>query len=181
MHLLGRKVAVLVEDYYEDLELWYPVLRMREAGAEVRIVGPEAGRQHMSKHGYPVKADASASDVDASSLDALIIPGGYAPDHMRQHPEMVKLVADVHERGAVVAFVCHGGWMPASAGIVRGRRVTSWPSIRDDMRNAGGEWVDQACVRDGNLISSRQPADLPDFCRVIIEALNEAGAVRAAA
>ncbi|MFO7534379.1 MAG: type 1 glutamine amidotransferase domain-containing protein [Kiritimatiellia bacterium] len=166
-----KTVVVLAEDQYEDLELWYPVLRMREAGMTVVIVGPEAGQTYTSKHGYPVTSDQSADAIDPARVHALIVPGGYAPDLMRRYPEMVSLVRRVFERGGIVAAICHGGWMPASAGIVAGKRMTSFSSIRDDMVHAGAKWVDQEAVQDGQLITSRNPHDLPAFCSMILRAL----------
>ncbi len=171
MQLAGVRVAVLAEDLYEDLELWYPLLRLREAGAEVRVVGPKGGEVYKSKNGYPVKADVGMDEAQAADFDAVVIPGGYAPDRMRRHRAMVEFVRAVHGAGKPVAFICHAGWVPASAGIVRGRTVTSFPSIRDDLVNAGATWVDQEVVVDGNLVSSRMPADLPAFCRALVELL----------
>ncbi len=171
MLLKGKSVAVLAEDIYEDLELWYPVYRFREEGADVVLVGPEAGKIYASKHGYPATADAAAGEVSAAEFDAVIIPGGYAPDRMRRSPEMVKLVADAARDGKAVAAICHGGWMLYSADVLAGRRVTSFFAIRDDMVHAGAEWVDAEVVRDGNLITSRTPDDLPAFMRSVIDAL----------
>ncbi|MEJ2368386.1 MAG: type 1 glutamine amidotransferase [Acidobacteriota bacterium] len=170
MELQTRHAAILAEDQYEDLELWYPLLRLREAGAAVTVVGPERKTYH-SKHGYPVEAGASMDEVSPEDFQAVIIPGGYAPDRIRRHPALLRLVKEIHDKGGVVAMICHGGWVPVSAGIVRGRRVTSVPAIRDDLVNAGAEWVDKEVVRDGSLISSRRPDDLPAFCRTLIEAL----------
>ena len=170
-NLKGKRVAVLVEKLYEDLELWYPVLRLREAGAAVTIVGPKSGETYASKHGYPARADATASEVKAGDFDAIIIPGGYSPDHMRRHRAMVDLVADAARQGKVLAAICHGGWMLCSARCLKGRRVTSFFAIRDDMENAGAQWEDAACVRDGNLVTSRTPDDLPMFLQGIIAAL----------
>ena len=170
--LEGKKVAILVETLYEDQELWYPFYRMREAGAEVHVVGPHAG-SFTSKHGYPVKADLSASEVRGEDFDAVIIPGGYAPDHMRRHKAMVELVREANRQGKVVAAICHAGWMLASAGVLKGRKATCYMAIKDDVVNAGAEYLDQEVVRDGNLITSRFPDDLPAFCRAIIAALRE--------
>jgi protease I len=170
MDLTGKKIAVLAEDLYQDLELWYPVLRFREAGAEVVVVGGGAPR-YVSKHGYPVDVDAAAEDVPPADLDAVVIPGGYAPDRMRLRPAMVDLVRQAFRAGKVVAAICHGGWMLASAGVLRGRRATSYIAIRDDMENAGAVFEDSEVVRDGNLVTSRKPEDLPAFCRTIIEAI----------
>ena len=152
-------------------ELWYPVYRLREEGASVALVGPEAGKTYASKHGYPVKTDRAAKDVSADEFDAVVIPGGYAPDRMRRDPAMVQLVADAVKAGKTVAAICHGGWMLCSAGVLEGRRVTSFFAIKDDLTNAGAQWVDEEVVRDGNLITSRQPDDLPAFLRSIIATL----------
>ncbi len=171
MELTGKKVAVLAEDVYEDLELWYPVLRMREAGAEVVIVGTGTKNTYESKHGYPVKVDMAADAVRPEDYAAVIVPGGYAPDKMRRYPAMLNLVRGVSERGGLVAMICHAGWVPVSAGILKGKTVTSTPAIKDDLINAGAQWVDREVVVDGNLISSRAPDDLPAFCRAIIENL----------
>ncbi len=168
--LRGKRVALLVENIYEDLEFWYPYYRLKEAGAEVVVVGSGA-ETYQSKHGYPAKADTSADKVSAAEFDAVVIPGGYAPDHMRRHPAMVKLVREAVEQGKVVAAICHAGWMLASAGVLRGRTVTGFFSIKDDLINAGANYVDKEVVRDGNIITSRFPADLPAFMREIIAAL----------
>ena len=166
----SKKVLILLEDLFEDLEFWYPRLRMREQGYEVLSVAPKKGTYH-GKHGLPAEADRTADDVSVGEADALIIPGGYSPDRMRRHPAMVKLVKAVFDRGRPVAAICHGGWMLASAGVLRGRTATGFFSIRDDMENAGARWVDREVAVDGNLITSRNPNDLPAFCRAIIEQL----------
>ncbi len=172
-HVEGKRVAVLVEKLYEDLELWYPVLRLREAGATVTIVGPKAGETYPSKYGYPAKADASATEVKAADFDAIIIPGGYSPDHMRRDRAMVDLVTQGLKLGKVTAAICHGPWMLCSTRLLEGRKLTGFHSIRDDVENAGGVWEDAACVRDGNLVTSRTPVDLPAFMQGIIAALAE--------
>ena len=169
----GFRIAVLVEKFYEDLELWYPVYRLREAGCSVRIVGPKAGEVYASKHGYPAKAEVSAVDVKADDFDAIIIPGGYSPDHMRRHKAMVDLVTEAARQGKVLASICHGPWMLCSAKCLKGRRVTGFYAIRDDLENAGAIYEDAACVRDRNLVTSRTPDDLPEFMKGIFAALAE--------
>ena len=170
----GKRVAVLVEKFYEDLELWYPVLRLREAGCDVKIVGPKAGESYPSKHGYPAKADVSASDVKASDFDAIIIPGGYSPDHLRRHKSIIQLLLDAAAQGKVLAAICHGPWMLCSAKCIKGKKVTGFYSIRDDVENAGGIWQDEACVVDGNIVTSRTPDDLPAFMKGIFAAMEAA-------
>ncbi len=167
----GKRIVILAEDQYEDQELWYPLLRFQEAGAAVTVVGPQAGKEYTSKHGYPVISNASPSDLDPADIDAVIVPGGYAPDRMRRHEDLLRLVKKTHDCGGIIAFICHGGWVPISAGILRGRKTTSFSAIKDDMVNAGADWCDEPVVRDGNLISSRTPADLPVFCKTIMDAL----------
>ncbi|HLY64582.1 MAG TPA: type 1 glutamine amidotransferase domain-containing protein [Chloroflexota bacterium] len=171
MELEGKRVAVLAENMYQEMELWYPVYRFREAGAQVTIVGPGTGKTFTSKTGYPVNVDANVADVRAADFDAVIVPGGYAPDYMRRSAGMVALVREANKQGKIVGAICHAGWMLCSADIVRGKLATSYFSIKDDMVNAGATWLDQEVVRDGNLITSRQPDDLPAFCREIIGAL----------
>lgn len=171
MSLKGKCVAVLAEDMYQELELWYPVLRMREAGAEVKIVGTGSSPTYASKHGYPVTVDTTADRVTSADFDAVIIPGGFAPDRLRRYPAVLSLVRDCFEMGKVVAAICHAGWVLASAGILKGRKATSLSAIKDDVANAGADWVDEPVVRDGNLITSRTPDDLPFFCSAIIGAL----------
>jgi protease I len=171
MSLDGKRIAVLAEDLYQELELWYPVLRLREAGAEVVIVGTGSAQEYTSKHGYPVTVDAAAGDVQAADFDALVVPGGYAPDKMRRYPTVNKLAREMFLQNKVVAAICHAPWVLVSADILRGRTATCFSSIKDDVINAGANYVDREVVRDGNLITSRQPDDLPAFCREIIAAL----------
>jgi protease I len=174
MELHGRRVAILAENTYEDHELWYPYYRLLEAGADVFVVGTGSSTVYASKHGYPVKADAEAATVDASQFDLIVIPGGWAPDLMRRSAAMVGLVRQAHDEGRLIAAICHAGSMLCSANIVRGRRVTSAKSIKDDLVHAGATWVDEEVVRDGGLITARKPSDLPAFMRAIIGALKEA-------
>lgn len=171
MELEGKRIAVLAEDMYEDLELWYPLIRMKEAGADVEVVGMPGVEAYESKHGYAVKVDVAVDEVSSVDFDAVVVPGGYAPDRMRRHEPLLDFVRGVFDEGGVVAFICHAGWVPISAGIVDGKRVTSFFAIKDDLINAGAKWVDEEVVQDGNLISSRTPVDLPAFCRTIIAAL----------
>jgi protease I len=171
MELEGKRIAVLVEDEYQVIELWYPYYRMKEAGAEVKLVGTGRATQFKSKHGYPANADLASADAKVSDFDAVIIPGGYAPDLMRRNADMVRFVHDMDGEGKPVAAICHAGWMIASAKIVRGRRATCFYSVKDDLIAAGADWVDEAVVVDGNLITSRTPEDLPAFCQAIVKAL----------
>jgi protease I len=173
MRLKGKRIAILAEDLYQDLELWYPYLRFKEEGAEVFVVAPDKSRTYSSKRGYPVKPDKAVSEVHVKGLDCVVIPGGYAPDLMRRHPEMVKLVKDVYENDKIVAAICHAGWMLISAGIVKGKKLTSVFAIKDDLVSAGANYVDQEVVVDGKLITSRVPDDLPAFCREIIKLLED--------
>ena len=172
--LEGKKIAILAENFYEDLELWYPLLRFKGMGAQVVVVGSGSAPAFTGKHGYPVTVDKAASQVNAVDFDAVIIPGGYAPDHMRRYPAMVSLVREAYEHGKVVAAICHGPWMLASAHILKDKTVTSFFAIKDDLVHAGANYVDQEVAVDGNLITSRKPDDLPAFCRAIAAALGGA-------
>jgi protease I len=169
--LTGMRVAVLAENLYEDLELWYPLIRLKEAGAEVSVVAPTAGETYKSKHGLEVKSDLAAEEADVKEFDAVVIPGGFAPDYMRRSEAMVRFVKDAYDEKKVVAAICHAGSMLVSAKVLKGKTVTCYKSIKDDVINAGGNYVDKAVVRDGDLITSRVPDDLPAFCSEIISAL----------
>ena len=170
---MGRgSVAVLVENDYQDMEVWVPLYRLREEGHRTVVVGPSA-KEYVSKHGYPIVAELASAQARAGDFAGVVIPGGWAPDRLRQDPAVLQLVRDLFESRRVVAAICHAGWVLASAGIARGRRVTCYQAIRDDLVHAGAEVLDQEVVRDGNLITSRKPDDLPAFCREIIKALRE--------
>ena len=171
MRLKGKHIAILAEDFYQDLELWYPLLRFREEGAAVVVVGSGSAKKHTGKFGYPVDVDKFAHEVQAEQFDGVIIPGGYAPDHMRRYPAMVSLVRNAAQKGKIVAAICHGGWMLASAEVIQGKTVTAFFAIKDDLVHAGANFVDLEVAVDGNLITSRKPEDLPAFCRAIIVAL----------
>ncbi len=168
MELQGKKAMVFVEQMYNDYEFIYPYYRLREAGAETHVVAPRAGEIYPGKEGTSVKSDLGAEEVRADQYSVLIIPGGYAPDHMRRNKNMVQLVKSMHKQGKIVAAICHAGWMLASAGILKGAKVTSFIAIKDDLENAGADWIDQEVVIDGNLITSRTPDDLPAFMRSVI-------------
>ncbi|MGE4298163.1 MAG: type 1 glutamine amidotransferase domain-containing protein [Desulfovibrionaceae bacterium] len=165
----AKNIILFVETYYNDLEFWYPKIRLTEAGASVIVAGPKAGGEYKSKYGMPAKADIAFADLDPDTADALVIPGGYAPDMIRRDKDALAFTRAMHEMNKPVAFICHAGWVPVSAGIVQGRTVTSFFAIKDDLVNAGAEWVDEAVVVDGNLITSRTPDDLPAFCRELVK------------
>jgi len=170
MTLRGKKVAILVEDSYEDLELWYPYYRLLEEGADVKLIGPEA-KVYKSKHGYPAGADLSAGEVKADDFQGIVVPGGYAPDRLRRYPKILDLVRGIHEKGGVVASICHGPWVLISANIMKGKKTAGVSSIKDDLVNAGAIFLDKEVVVDSNIITSRTPLDLPAFLPAIIAAL----------
>jgi protease I len=172
------KVAILLEKIYEDLELQYPRLRLKEAGHTVDIIGPKAGETYVGKHGYPQKAEKAAADVRATDYQLIVIPGGSSPDHMRRNEHMVKLVRAAAQAKVPMAAICHGPWMLCSTDVLKGRRCTSYMSIVHDVLNAGGHWVDEECVVDGDaktgaLITARTPDDLPSFSNALVELLAE--------
>jgi protease I len=170
--LKGKRIAILAEQDFEDVELMEPLKAMKEAGAQIFIVGSGSQTSYQGKRGKAtIKVDIDADKVRADDFDAIIIPGGYAPDKMRLHQPMIDLVRKAHDLGRVIAAVCHGPQLLISAGIVSGRRLTSWPSVAIDLKNAGAIWVDEPLVKDGNIITSRRPSDLPVFNRAIIQAL----------
>lgn len=165
------RVAMLVDDLYEDLELWYPVMRLREAGIDVVIVGAQKGKEYTSKHGYPAVAEAGIGSVKAARLAGVIVPGGYAPDKIRRNKEMVKLVADVNKKGGLVASICHGPWVLAEADVVKGKKFTCVSAIKTDIINAGGKYRNREVVVDGNLVTSRTPPDLPAMMKEVLKFL----------
>lgn len=166
--LKHKRVLIIVGEIYEDLELWYPKLRLEEAGAAVTVAGPEAGVKYAGKHGYPCVSDARIDAMLEADFDGLIVPGGFMPDALRRDPALLKLVSDFAAAGKLVAAICHGGWIPISAKVYRGVRVTGSPGIKDDLENAGAIFEDAPVVVDRHFITSRRPGDLPDFCRAII-------------
>jgi protease I len=171
MQLKGKKVIVLAENNYQEMELWVPYYRLKEEGAEVTVVGSGSSRTYTSKLGYPVEVNKEAKEIDMSKYDGVVIPGGYSPDLMRRYPEMVRIVREAYGQGKVVAAICHAGWMLVSAGILKGKKATCFFAIKDDMINAGANYVDAEVVVDGKLITSRKPDDLPAYCREIVKAL----------
>ena len=171
MLLKGKKVIILVEEMFNVFEFWYPYYRLKEEGVEVTVVGSGSAEVYTGKPFTQAKADTSAGNVNAENFDGIIIPGGYAPDMMRRYLAMVKLVQDFYNANKLVAAICHAGWMLASAGILSGRKVTSFFAIKDDLINAGAKWVDQTVVVDGKLVTSRVPDDLPAFMKAVIDIL----------
>lgn len=167
---MQRTILAFIDEVYEDLELWYPKLRLEEAGYAVRLAGP-ARRTFAGKHGYPATADLLIADAQIAGFCGLLIPGGFMPDKLRRDPQVLALTREFAAAGKLVAFICHGGWIPISAKILAGRRATGSLGIKDDLENAGALWVDEPVVVDGNLISSRTPRDLPAFARAMVEFL----------
>ena len=163
MRLKNHKVIALVDHEFDDLELWYPVLRLREEGAQVDLVGPKADTTYVGKDGVPVESD----------YDAVIIPGGWAPDKIRRFDEVMTIVQHMDDNEKTIGQICHAGWVTISADILKGRTVTSTPGIKDDMTNAGATWVNEAVVTDGHLVSSRRPPDLPEYLPKLIKVMEE--------
>lgn len=171
MTLNGKRILIFAANYYEELELWYPKIRLEEEGA-VTVIGGVGDKVYHGKRGsYPVTVDFHVDELHAKDFHGLVIPGGYAPDTLRRYPKVLSLTREIFEAGKPVAFICHAGWVPISAGILRGRRGTSVGAIKDDLVNAGMTWEDAPVVVDGNLISSRTPADLPAFMKALIASL----------
>jgi protease I len=169
----NKKIAVLVEDQYQVLEVWYPILRLREEDFRVISVGSGSKDSYNSKEGYEIKADFSVDKINSKDFDGVIIPGGYAPDILRRYPKIINFVRNLFNSGKVVAAICHGGWILASADILKGKTATCFFAIKDDIIHAGAKYVDKEVVVDGNLITSRKPEDLPSFLKEIIKALKK--------
>ena len=168
-----KKIAVLIEDHYQVLEVWYPYLRLREDGIQTVLVGTGAKKEYKSKEGYPAKEELPIDKAKIDDFDGVIIPGGYAPDILRRHQQVNEFVKNMFDKGKLVAAICHAGWVLASAGILKGKKATSFSAIKDDVINAGAIYLDKEVVVDENLITSRNPYDLPAFCREIIKFLKK--------
>ena len=169
-----RRILIFVEDAYEDLELWYPKLRLIEAGLHVTIAGPKTGHKYVGKNGYPCVSDAAIAEMESTDFDGVICAGGWMPDKLRRDPKVLQLIREFAAANKLVAAICHGGWMPISAGVYRGVKVTGSPGIKDDLVNAGALWSDASVVVDRHFVSSRKPDDLPDFCRAMLDVLTKA-------
>ena len=167
----GRTVVVLLGEGFEDLEFWVPVMRLREEGAAVTVAGLQPKTPVTGKNGLVTEADVAIDDVDGSSYDAVVVPGGWAPDKLRRYDSVKDLVRGAHERGAIVGMICHAGWVGVSAGIAKGVRATGSVGIKDDLENAGATWVDEPAFRDGNIVWGRVVEDIPDFCRELVAAI----------
>lgn len=170
---MSKKIIALVYTDFEDLELWYPVLRLREAGYQVDLVGPEANKTYYGKYGVPVETDFNFENIDYEGYDGILIPGGWAPDKLRRFPKVLKMVQYMNDEKRMIGQICHAGWVSISADILKGVNVTSTPGIKDDMTNAGGIWHDEPCVVDGHIISSRRPPDLPEYLKAMITYFEE--------
>ncbi|MBM7679660.1 DJ-1/PfpI/YhbO family deglycase/protease [Gracilibacillus alcaliphilus] len=171
MRLQDKKVIALIDEEFEDLELWYPVMRLREEGAAVDLVGQEAKKKYTGKYGVPAQSDLAFQEVNAEEYDGILVPGGWAPDKLRRYPEVIKMVQHMHQAKKPIGQICHAGWVLVSAGILSGVKVTSTPGIKDDMTNAGALWKDEAVVIDGHIISSRRPPDLPPYAKAYADVL----------
>lgn len=172
MRLKDKKVIALVDEEFEDLELWYPVLRLREEGADVRLVGKEK-KTYIGKYGVPAEADHDFTEIRAEEYDAILVPGGWAPDKLRRYDEVIKMIRTMDQENKPIGQICHAGWVLISANILEGKKVTSTPGIKDDMSNAGASWIDEPVVVDGHIVSSRRPPDLPPYVKAFADLLAE--------
>ncbi|WP_100374290.1 type 1 glutamine amidotransferase domain-containing protein [Bacillus sp. FJAT-45037] len=173
MKLNNKKIIQLVSKDFEDLELWYPVLRLREEGATVDIVADKANETYIGKYGVPIQSDYAFDDIDPNEYDAILVPGGWSPDLLRRFDSVLNMVRVMDKQKKPIGQICHAGWVLISANILQGKKVTSTPGIKDDMTNAGATWIDKPVVVDGHIISSRRPPDLPDYMREFIDALSK--------
>ena len=171
MNLSGKTVALYADNLYQEMELWYPLYRLQEAGARVVVAAAEAGKTYTSKLGYPVKSEAAYATLDPAKFDGVIVPGGFAPDYMRRHAEASTFIRAMDAQSKLVAAICHGPWMLCSADVLKGRKATSFFAIKTDVVNAGAEWRDQDAVRDRNMVTSRKPEDLPAFMQACMAVL----------
>src|SRR5699024_8314579 len=163
MRLQHKKVIALVDHDFEDLELWYPFYRLQEEGAQVDLIGSKAGKTYFGKHGVPATTDAAFSDIESKIYDAILVPGGWAPDKLRRYPEVLAFIREMNEAKKPIGQICHAGWVLISANILDGKNVTSTPASKDEMTNAGAAWVDDAVLVDGPVASSRRPPELHDY------------------
>jgi protease I len=173
MRLPGKHIAVFIEQEFEDLEYWVPVMRLQEEGAKVTTIGTGSKDSYTGKHGLTAKPDITADKVSAADFDGVVVPGGWCPDKLRRYDTVLNFVRQMNQQNKIVASICHGGWVLASANIVRGCKATGSVGIKDDMVNAGAQWVDESAFRDGNLVWGRVVADIPNFCRELVAALAE--------
>ncbi|MCA0972543.1 type 1 glutamine amidotransferase [Halobacillus litoralis] len=171
MRLEGKKVIALVSKDFEDLELWYPVLRLQEEGATVHLVGEKAGEEYQGKYGVPATSDYAFDDVNPADYDGILVPGGWSPDKLRRYDQVIDMVKHMDEHKKPIGQICHAGWVLISADILKGRKVTSTPGIKDDMTNAGATWIDEAVVEDGHIVSARRPPDLPPYAKAYADLL----------
>ena len=169
----AKKIAIMVDEMYQVLEVWYPYYRFREAGLEVHLVAAEAKKAYPSKEGYPCLSEIAAAQANAADYDCILVPGGFAPDFMRRSAEVIRFANDMVNAGKVIAAICHGGWLLCSTKAYEGKKATCFMAIKDDIINAGADYVDAECVVDGHLITSRKPDDLPAFCTAILKALKD--------
>lgn len=170
--MAAKRIAIMVDEMYQVIEVWFPYYRLKEEGLDVDFVAAEAKKEYHSKEGYPCVSDIAAGDAKAADYDCLIVPGGFASDFMRRSAAVIKFANDMVNADRVIAAICHGGWLLCSTKAYKGKKATCFMAIKDDIKNAGAEYIDQQCVVDGNLITSRKPDDLPAFCQAILRKLS---------